>query len=66
MEDDTSAAYWYPKPPLGLEGFGIGCYFYSQIWFYMAPGDGRDRAGTRKRPQNNPWSIVNSTRKKKI
>jgi hypothetical protein len=30
------------------------------------PGDGHDRAGTRKRPQNNPWGVVNSTRKKKI
>jgi hypothetical protein len=28
------------------------------------PGDGHDRAGTRKRPQNNLWGVVNSARKK--
>jgi hypothetical protein len=32
------------------------------------PGDGHDRAsaGTCKRPQNDPWGVVNSARKKKI
>jgi hypothetical protein len=29
------------------------------------PEDGRDHAGARKRPQNNPWGVVNSARKKK-
>jgi hypothetical protein len=28
------------------------------------PGDGRDRAGARKHPQNDPWGMVNSARKK--
>jgi hypothetical protein len=26
----VSGSFWYPKPPLGLEDFGIGCHFYSQ------------------------------------
>jgi hypothetical protein len=29
------------------------------------PGDGRDHAGARKRPQNDPWGVVSSSRKKK-
>jgi hypothetical protein len=29
------------------------------------PGDGHDCAGTRKCPQNDPWGVVNSSRKKK-
>jgi hypothetical protein len=28
------------------------------------PGDGRDRTSTFKRPQNNPWGVVDSDRKK--
>jgi hypothetical protein len=28
------------------------------------PGDEHDRAGARKFPQNNPWGVVNSARKK--
>jgi hypothetical protein len=30
------------------------------------PGDGRDHAGARKRPQNDPWVMVNTARKKNI
>jgi hypothetical protein len=30
------------------------------------PGDRRDRASARKFPQNYPWGVVNSARKKKI
>jgi hypothetical protein len=28
------------------------------------PGDGCDRTGAHKRPQNDPWGVVNSARKK--
>jgi hypothetical protein len=30
------------------------------------PGDKCNCAGTLRRPQNNPWGVVNSARRKKI
>jgi hypothetical protein len=47
---------------------------YSKLMYWLQnctnhrqglPGDGRDGAGVHKRPQNDPWSMVNSARKKK-
>jgi hypothetical protein len=39
------------------------------LYIYQGlPGDGRDRAGARKCPQNDPWGVVRSMApvKKKI
>jgi hypothetical protein len=36
------------------------------IFIQGLPGDGPDRAGARKCPQNNLWGVVNSARKKLI
>jgi hypothetical protein len=34
MHGEGFNPFWYPKPP--LEGFGIGCHFYSQKWAALA------------------------------
>jgi hypothetical protein len=41
------------------------CNVYDITHKQGLPGDKRDRTGARKCPQNDPWGVVNSARKKR-
>jgi hypothetical protein len=55
----------YSFSQTGLPGIGKGGGLVGPVHQGLL-GDGCDRAGACKRPQNDPWGVVNSARKKKL